>query len=137
MKKLTPWIGGAIIGMLISGVIAGILLVASIFDDQPDPAYEMVATSWGTRVDSPDHWRYQIQVIAQDYDQDGVLEVTGRGCIGSSSYYHDFGSLGTATNMGEAVQKFGDIIWEDDRVTIGGSGGVVASVKRAQLEKHR
>ena len=137
MKKLLPWIGGLLIGLFLSGLIGGVLLLRSVFADQADPAYELVATSWGTPVGSPNLWIYQIQVVAQDNNKDGILEVSGKGCIGSSSYFHDFGSLGPAADMGEAVRKFGDIRWESDNVTIGGTGGVVASVMRSQLEKHR
>lgn len=141
MKKLLPWIGGILIGVVLSCLVGGILLFVSFFDsiaeDQPDPVYELVATSWGTPVGSPDLWIYQVQVMTRDQDKDGVLEVTAKACIGSSSYYHDFGTLGTAADMGEAVRRFGQINWESDTVTIGGSSGTVASVKRSQLEKYR
>ena len=130
-----------LIGILLSAMLVGIYVLRSIsdafFDIQPDPAYELVAVSWGTRMESTNLWYYQIQVIANDQNKDDVLEVSARGCIGSSSYFHDFGPLGTATNMGEAVQMFGTIKWEVEDVTIGGEGGVKASVKRSQLEKHR
>ena len=102
-----------------------------------DPAYELVAVSWGTPSSSPDLWLYQIQVLAKDENKDGILEISAKGCIGSSSYYHKFGSLGTASDMGQAVREFGEITWKNDTVTIGGIRGIKASVERSQLEKHR
>ena len=131
MKKLIPWIGGLLIGLILSGIV---VLLRSEF---LDPAYELVAVSWGTPTSSPNLWLYQIQVVAEDENKDGILEVSAKGCIGASSYYHDFGPLGTATDMGQAVREFGAITWGDDTVTIGGTSGVRASVKRSQLEKHR
>jgi hypothetical protein len=140
LKKLLPWFGGMLIGLLLSALLVGIYVLRSIsdafFDIQPDPAYELVAVSWGTRMETTNLWLYQIQVIANDQNKDGILEVSAKGCIGSSSYFHDFGPLGTATSMGEAVEMFGTIKWETDEVTIGGANGVKASVKRSQLERH-
>ena len=138
MKKTIPWFGGILIGCIISALIAGILIVRDIFAEKPDPTYELVAVSWGAaKADSSGRSIYQIKVIARDHDKDGILDVTAKGCIGSSSYYHDFGSLGTAANMSEATRNYGIITWEDDKVTIGGNTGIKSSVMRSQLEKHR
>jgi hypothetical protein len=137
MKRFIPWIGGLLIGLVLSGIVAGSLLLRSAFGNQADPAYELVAVSWGTPGSSPDAWIYQIQVIATDDNKDGILDVSAKGCIGSSSYCHDFGRLGTASDMGQAVREFGAITWGEDAVSIGGTSGIKASVKRSQLEKHR
>ena len=80
MKKLIPWIGGLLIGLVLSGIV---VLLRSEF---LDPAYELVAVSWGTPTSSPDLWLYQIQVVAGDENKDGILEVSAKGCIGASSY---------------------------------------------------
>ena len=125
------------IGLIIAGLISCILIVRDIFTEKPDPTYELVAISWGNRMNGSDRKLYQIQVISNDHNKDGVLEVTAKGCIGSSSYYHDFGVLGTASNMADAISKYGVITWEEDRVTIGGQAGIKSFVMRNQLEKHR
>lgn len=137
MNKFIPWFGGFMIGLILAGFLVGAFSLRSVLKDQADPTFDLVATSWGTPIDEPDLWIYQVQVIAQDANGDGVLEVRGKVGIGSSSYLHDFGPLGTASHMGEAVDKFGDIKWETDKVTIGGSGGIIASAPRSELQQHR
>ncbi len=137
LKKFMPWIGGMGIGVVASVALGGILLIFAFREDDADPAFELIAVSWGTPMDSTNLWIYQVQVTAVDPGQNGVLDVSARGCIGGSSYFHDFGLLGTAKDKGEAVRKYGEIVWESDRVTIGGEDGIKAAVRRQQLERHR
>lgn len=134
-----------IIGVILAVVIGGFFIFGSIVaiflpeesTDPEDVSYNLISVCWGTPVSSSDLWIYQIQVFATDTDHDGVYDVSAKACIGSSSYFHDFGSLGTASSRGEAVKNYGDIIWHDDRVTIGGESGIKTTLLRSDLEKHR
>ena len=108
-----------------------------MFDDATLHGHEVVAVSWGTPVSSPDQWIYQVQILTKRATDNGALEVRAHCCIGSDSYIRDFGVLGTATNMGEAVRKYGTVTWEADTLTIGGGGTSVFSIARQTLEQHR
>lgn len=133
MKKLLP---------LLTGVLAGVILtlcvlIIQLFLSNDDPRYDLIAVSWGSSMSGEGPWIYQIQVISDDANKDGVYEVYAKACIGSSDYYHDFGEIGTARTKKELVDNFSLITWEKGVVTIGGISGQKASIKRAQLEKHR
>lgn len=137
MKGSLPWIGGALIGISLCGVIAVKLIHRSESGPEPDPIYPLIAISWGTPMGQDSPWTYQVQVMAKDDDKDHVLEVSARVCIGGGGYYHDMGNLGSATDKGDAVRQFGKIDWLPDRVTIGGEGGTKATLMRKNLQSHR
>jgi len=138
MNKLLPWILGTILGILVAVAFIGILALNRLDNQRSeDPTYRLVAVSWGHSMKQSDTWPYQVQVLSTRADVNGTVEISGRVCIGRSNYYHSMGTLGTATSMGEATKKYGSIVWLDDRITIGGSEGVKASLLRSTLEKHR
>jgi hypothetical protein len=137
MRKFLPWILGALLGIILSGAIAGIFFLRAIFRPQADPQYELVAISWGKPMNQDSFWIYQVQVIATDSDHDGIFDVSARTCIGASNYFQDMGTLGTAADMGDATRRFGTIHWLTDRITVSGEDGVKATLMRDQLEKHR
>jgi hypothetical protein len=97
----------------------------------------MVAVSWGNHTNNANLWIYQVQVAATDSAKKGSLDVSGRVCIGGGNYFHDLGTIGTASDMGDAVRRFGVIRWLPDRVTIGGAEGVKSTLLRTELQKHR
>ena len=138
MKKLLPWILGTVLGILIAVALMGILALDHLDKRRSeDPAYRLVAVSWGKTMSQSDCWPYQVQVISSAPDINGTVEISGRVCIGSSDYFHSMGTLGYATNMGDATKKFGSIVWLDDRITIGGAEGIKACLMRRDLEKGR
>jgi len=138
MKKLLPWFLGMILGILVAMTFIGILALNRLDNQRiDDPTYRLVAVSWGHSMNQSDNWLYQVQVLSTLPDVNGTVEISGRVCIGGGDYWHNMGTVGTATNMGEATKKYGSITWLDDRITIGGSEGVKASLLRSALEKHR
>jgi hypothetical protein len=137
MKKFLPWLLGAFVGALLATSILGILALMNLDRPKADPAYRLVAVSWGDYVKQDYRWPYQVQVIASKPDMDGVVNVTARVCIRGSDHFRNMGFLGTAANMGEASRRFGSISWLEDRVTVGGDDGLKASLLRAKLDKHR
>lgn len=126
------FIQGVAFGVGLSCVVAVVLALRSA-----DPRYELVAVSWGNRTGSDDLWIYQVQVAARKEKKKGVLKVSARVCIGGSSYFHDLGLIGTASDMGDAAKRFGVIRWLPDKVTIGGEEIVEATLLRKDLERHR
>jgi len=138
MKKLLPWILGMILGIIVTVAFLGILAINRLDEVRSeDPAYRLVAVSWGHSMKSSENWLYQVQVVSSPPDANGVMEISGRVCIGRSNHYHTMGYLGTATTMGEAMNKYGSIIWHEDRITIGGAEGEKASLLRSKIEKGR
>ena len=126
---------------LISGFLAGVLLcgvVALGFAlNSTDPRDELVAVSWGSHTNNAQLWIYQVQVSAKESAKKGELDVSARVCIGGGSYFHDLGTIGTASNMGDAFNRFGVINWFPDSLAIGGSDGVKATLERTALQRHR
>jgi len=137
MRKVFPWLLGALLGVTLSALVVGILFLRAVVTSQSDPTYELVAVSWGGRMNQDFPWIYQVQVIAADSDQDGDLDVSARICIGGGNYYQDMGGIGTVANMRDAARRYGTIKWLDDRITVGGEDGIKATLMRDQLEKHR
>ena len=129
MKKIIAWIGGIFIGAIFT------YLVTSYRHSSSNREFKLVAVSWGTRINQP-KWIYQIQVLAEDRNKDGVLEISAMAWNTSSLDGHDFGILGTASDMGNAVRDYGTITWEPDNVTIGGSSGIKTSIGRKLLGKY-
>lgn len=136
MRKL-PFISGLIVGILFSLVVAGILMLCSVFTSDSDPCYNVVAVSWGSNTHNSVRSIYQVQVAASDPKNQGFLDVTARVCIGGGNYFHDLGTIGIASDMDDAVKRFGTIDWQTDRLTIGGTDGIKATLLRNELQKHR
>ena len=130
MKKIKAWIGGILIGAIIT------YLLFFYQNSSQNREYKLVAVSWGTHINQS-KWIYQIQVLAEDRNKDGVLEISAK-AWNTSSWLggHDFGILGTASDMGHAVRDYGTITWEPDKVTIGGSNGIKTSIGRKLLSKY-
>jgi hypothetical protein len=137
MKKYLPWLLGALVGALLATSTLGVLALLNLDRPRADPAYRLVAVSWGTPAKQDHPWIYQVQVLASEPDMDGAVNVTARVCVGGSDHFHNMGFLGTAVNMGEASRQFGSIHWLEDRITIGGESGEQATLVRAELSKHR
>lgn len=133
---LFAFLAGLLAGIVISGSVALALAVRSAVV-YTDPKYDLVAVSWGNRTDNRNLWIYQIQVTATNPDKNGQLDVSARVTIGGGIYSHDFGKIGTASDMGDAMRRFGVIEWQPDQVTIGGADGVKATLPRSELQKHR
>jgi hypothetical protein len=102
-----------------------------------DPHSDLVAVSWGDHSTSVSPGHYQVQVSAQGTAPSNRLEVSAKVCIGGLNHWHEIGVLGTATDMGDATKRFGTIDWQPDRVTIGGTEGIKATLMRNELERHR
>lgn len=111
------------------------MLLTTIYNSRSNREYKLVAISWGTHTNDTKKWIYQIQVLADDQNKDGILEISARACIVSSFSSYDFGTLGTASDMGHAVREYGSITWQPDVVTIGGTSGIKSSLERNILDK--
>gem|GEM_PF-2470372 len=135
MRKL-PFIFGALAGIILCGVVAVGLALRSAFDST-DPRYEIVAVSWGNHTNNAELWIYQVQVSATGSSTKRSLDVSARVCLGDGNYFHDIGTIGTASDMGDATKRFGLITWLPDSITIGGADGVKATLQRSELQKHR
>lgn len=137
MRKL-PFIFGALAGIVLCSVGAAGLALRSAFLDSTDPRYEMVAVSWGNHTNNAKLWIYQVQVSAAGSVRKGSFDVSARVCLGGGgNYFHDIGTIGTASDMGDATKRFGVITWLPDSITIGGADGVKATLQRSELQKHR
>lgn len=140
MKKLLPWLLGMLIGMMVSGAVGLVLLVAGAFvasDKILDNGYSIVAVSWGAPRGQTKPLIYQARVSASDDDGDGVLEVRTVVYIGSGIYQHDMGLIGTATSREEAIERFGQVTWTESELQVGGRDGVQGRLSRSTLESHR
>ena len=140
MKKLIPWLLGLVIGMILSGAIGLILLVAGAFvapDKILDNGYSIIAVSWGSPRGQTNPLIYQARVSVSDGDGDGVLDVRSIVYIGSGMYQHDMGVIGKATSYDDAVQRFGKISWTDSELLIAGTDGIKERLSRSSLESHR
>ena len=135
MRKL-PFIFGALAGIILCGVVAVGLALRSAFDST-DPSYEIVAVSWGHHTNNADLWIYQVQVSATGSATKRSLDVSARVCLGNGNHFHNIGTIGTASDMGDATKRFGLITWLPDSITIGGAEGVKATLQRSKLQKHR
>jgi hypothetical protein len=136
MKQLGSWIGGFLIGVFISLAWYVLQQLRSTLRED-DPSQDIVSVSWGTPRGNTNLWVYQIRVLARDSNSDGLLEVSAHCGIGSSTYRRDFGSLGNATDIGDAVRKYGTVTWGEEALTIGGDGGPAFTIDRSTLEQHR
>lgn len=112
-------------------------MLYSVFSQETDPCFNVVAVSWGISKHNNIRSIYQVQVAASDPKNQGFLDVSARVCIGGGNYFHDLGTIGTAADMDDAVKRFGTIDWQLDRLTIGGTDGVKTTLLRSELEKHR
>ncbi len=136
MMRLGPWIGGLLIGAFLTLIWSAVLEFRSTLLED-GPGRDIVTVSWGTPRGNTNQWIYQIQVVARDTNSDGLLEVSAFCGLDSSIYRRDFGSLGTATDFGDAVRKYGTVTWGEETLTIAGDGGPAFSIDRSKLEQHR
>ncbi len=140
MKKRAPLLYGLLIGVLIgigfSCAVAAWLAVQSALTAS-DPRYDLVAVSWGGHTNSESLLIYQAQVEAKPSTKKGSFDILARVCIGGGNYFHDLGNIGTASDMGDAIERFGVITWLPDKLTVGGTDGVKATLMRSELQIHR
>ena len=136
MRKILPWIGGAVIGAILC--LVGLIIddLSSIEPVKRDPTYDMVATSWGGPMSRPESRIYQIQVVTADENDDGTLEVSAKACR-QGVFFYTIGQIGSASDMAEAIREFGDVVWHEETVTVGGASGIRGTFKRKRIEKHR
>ena len=140
MKKLIPWLVGIFIGMILSGAVGLVLIVAGAFvasDKLLDNGYSIIAVSWGAPQGQTQPLIYQARVSVDGDDGNGQLEVRAVVYIGSGMYQHDIGLIGTATSYEDALKRFGEITWTETELQIGGSDGVQGRLSRSALESHR
>jgi hypothetical protein len=136
MRKILPWIGGAVIGAIFCLVVIFIDGLSSVDIVRRDPTYDMVATSWGGPMNRPESRIYQMQVVTEDANDDGTLEVSARACR-QGVFFYTIGQIGSASDMAEAIREFGDIVWHEETVTVGGVSGTRGTFKRKRIETHR
>ena len=126
---------------LIIAIVTGIVvfILSSVYftlTEKSESPYNVVAISWGSPVSQTGSAIYQVRVIADHLDN-GNYKISGSVAIGGNNYYEDLGEIGEATDMSDAIERFGTIGWYDDQITIGGSDGVKATLMRKKLEQHR
>lgn len=136
MKKIIPWCGGTLLGVMLILTSFAIHDLSSQELVVEDPAYSLIAISWGGRRATPESKIYQIQVIASDENEDGLIEVSARSCR-QGVFFRDIGAIGVADDMSQAIREFGDIVWHDEVITVGGASGVKGTFNRNRIERGR
>jgi hypothetical protein len=126
----------ALVGALVLIAMFMIGAVHSMFESDGLAVDNVVSVSWGNQRET-DLVLYQACVLVGSSSPSGRLSVSARVNIGGSCYYHDLGEIGTATDVLDAVKRFGVIDWEPEQVVFGGSEGQKASLSRDKLELHR
>ncbi len=63
--------------------------------------------------------------------------ITIGGSFGTVEYIEDVGRLGTAASHEDAVERFGEVSWDNTTVYFGPKPGVGRRVNREQLQRHR
>jgi len=107
------------------------------FFNNEDVRYKIAALSWNQHSSGKGDLIYQVQVYSEYDKSSNSFDVFAKVCIGSGSYFHDLGKIGSARTRAELISSYGEIAWDDERVRIGGKAGEKATLRRAVLEKHR
>jgi hypothetical protein len=117
---------------LFAGVVSGWLLCV-FFGSFTDSS--IIAASWGDGKYGKHFYGAQVYLIPDGTE----FSVRARVFIGrpGSNYLEDFGQIGHAKSVQEAIDRFGIIHWDDKGLTIGDPASGGFHQPRARLESHR